>query len=204
MPIITPAQAGSANVCAFLDLIAFAEGTSRVSGSASGLASRNDGYDVIVAGERGPETFTDYQQHPFAPARPAKLVRSVPPLYSTAAGRYQVLCRYWDVYRVALRLPDFGPLSQDLIAIQQMRERGALAELQSGDVPIAIQAHLTDVLVETAILECSSAWASFPGNRYGQGGLTMDALLRRWEIQERDCTVRLEPEAQGCDVMKKT
>jgi muramidase (phage lysozyme) len=196
MPFISPVQAGGANVCAFLDLIAFAEGTSRASGSASGLASRDDGYDVVVAGEGGPEIFTSYASHPFSPSRAAKLIRSHPPLYSTAAGRYQLLCRYWEIYRGTLRLPDFGPLSQDLIAIQQMRERGALAHLLSGDISAAIKTHLRPVELEEAIEDCDSTWASFPGNTYGQGGRSMDALLRRWELSQ-GAEPRVEPTASG-------
>lgn len=183
MPFISAAQAGGGNVCAFLDLIAYAEGTSRASGSASGLASQNDGYDVVVEGEHGPEIFTSYGRHPFDPSRPAKLIRSEPPLYSTASGRYQLLCHLWEDYRVMLQLPDFSPLSQDLIAIRQMKERGALSHLLSGNTAAAIQAHLNPTELECVIEDCSNTWASFPGNTYGQGGRTMQSLLRQWNKQ---------------------
>ena len=45
---------------AFLDLIAYSEGTSTSS------VTKNDGYDVIVTGVDGPSIFTDYSDHPFA------------------------------------------------------------------------------------------------------------------------------------------
>ena len=44
-------------------------------------------------------------------------------IQSTAAGRYQLLRRYYDAYKKTLGLKDFSPLSQDLIALQQIRER---------------------------------------------------------------------------------
>ena len=52
--------------------------------------TRNHGYDVIVGGE----LFTDYSDHP------RKLVTLNPKLKSTGAGRYQLLSRWWDAYRV--------------------------------------------------------------------------------------------------------
>lgn len=146
------------NIPKFLDLIAYSEGTS------TSRLTQDDGYDVIVSGATGPEIFTDFSQHPFA-GRPAKLVR--PGLESTAAGRYQLLYRYWLSYKMSLKLPDFGPLSQDRIAIQQIKERKALGAIESGDI-------------ESAITLCSGTWASFPGNAYGQNAHSMTTLMAEW------------------------
>lgn len=146
---------------AFLDLIAWGEGT-----SASPLTA-NDGYDVIVTGADGPSVFTDYLDHPFA-AGGSITVRKEPLLISTAAGRYQLLARYWHVYRVQLGLHNYGPASQDEVALQQMKERGAQFHITSGDI-------------EGAITACSSIWASFPGNDYGQGGKSMAELLAKYQ-----------------------
>ena len=77
--------------------------------------TRNHGYDVIVGGE----LFTDYSDHP------RKLVTLNPKLKSTGAGRYQLLSRWWDAYRKQLGLKDFSE-SQDAVALQQIKERGAL------------------------------------------------------------------------------
>lgn len=137
------------NIPAFLDLIAFSEGT-----SASRL-TKNDGYDVIVTGIDGPEVFTSYASHPFVgpPVRAPKLIRLAgahPALSSTASGRYQVLARYYNIYVAKLGLRDFSPLSQDLIAIEQIRERGALPLIVRGDI-------------RNAITMCSTLWASLPG-----------------------------------------
>ena len=157
MAFITVEQCG-ANVPAFLDLIAYSEGT-----SASKL-TKNDGYDVIVSGIRGPEVFTEYANHPFA-LRPPQIVNHAG-LESTAAGRYQLLYRYWIAYRTTLNLKDFTPLSQDFVAVQQIREVHALPFIEIGDFA-------------TAIDLCGHLWASFPNNAYGQGGKSLDALLAK-------------------------
>ena len=47
-------------------------------------------------------------------------------LKSTGAGRYQLLSRWWDACRKQLGLKDFSPKSQDAVALQQIKERGAL------------------------------------------------------------------------------
>ncbi len=99
---------------AFLDMLAWSEGTDN-----GRQKTRNHGYDVIVGGE----LFTDYSDHP------RKLVTLNPKLKSTAAGRYQLLSRWWDAYRKQLGLKDFSPKSQDAVALQQIKERQYDAEL---------------------------------------------------------------------------
>lgn len=69
---------------AFLDAIAVGEGTDN-----GRQKTANHGYDVIVGGT----LFTDYSDHP------RKLVQLNPQLKSTAAGRYQLLSRYYDAYK---------------------------------------------------------------------------------------------------------
>ena len=90
--------------------------------------TRNHGYDVIVGGE----TITDYSDHP------RKLVTLNPKIKSTGAGRYQLLSRWWDAYRKQLGLKDFSPKSQDAVALQQIKERGALPMIDRGDIRQAI------------------------------------------------------------------
>ncbi|EFK8618523.1 glycoside hydrolase family 104 protein, partial [Escherichia coli] len=46
------------NVKAFLDALAWTEGTS------TSRYTKNDGYDIIVDGIDSPHTFTDYSTHP--------------------------------------------------------------------------------------------------------------------------------------------
>jgi muramidase (phage lysozyme) len=139
--------AASANLRAFLDTIAWAEGTS------TSPATRNNGYDVIVTGADGrPEIFADYGAHPFAGGRAPKLVNSAG-LKSTASGRYQHMLRDWAHYRDQLRLLDFGPASQDAWAIQLIRERRALPLIEAGRFADAVAA-------------VSNLWASLPGANY--------------------------------------
>lgn len=150
MPFISPQQAGGKNVCAFLDAIAFSEGTDN-----GRQRTNNHGYDVIVGGG----LFTSYADHP------RKLV-ALPSLgiKSTAAGRYQLLSRYYDAYKKTLGLKDFSPLSQDLIAIQQIRERKALQLIQAGQF-------------EQAVRQVRNIWASLPGAGYGQHEHKLENLL---------------------------
>ncbi|QRN42584.1 hypothetical protein GDR29_13175 [Xanthomonas oryzae pv. oryzae] len=69
-------QAGGRSVVAFLDMVAWAEGTDKPS-----QPTKDHGYDVLVGG--GP--FDRYADHPYVPA-----LR----VFLTAAGRYQLLRRY--------------------------------------------------------------------------------------------------------------
>jgi muramidase (phage lysozyme) len=141
MPVITAAQAGGANRPAFLDMLANSE-----IGPAL-LAKTDRGYNVLVGSTPAkPLTFPSYATHPNILNRA---------LNSTAAGRYQLLYRYWLSYSKMLNLSDFGPLAQDRIALQQIRECNALADIDAGNL-----AH--------AVALCSRIWASLPGNDYGQ------------------------------------
>lgn len=141
MAQMTSHEAGGDNVLAFLDMLAWSEGTDN-----GKQATKDRGYDVIVGGQ----LFNGYADHP-------RVLVDLPKLgiQSTASGRYQLLRRYYDAYRKTLGLKDFSPLSQDLIALQQMRERGALPLIQAGKIPEAIKA-------------VRNIWASLPGAGYGQ------------------------------------
>lgn len=140
---------------AFLNMLAWSEGTSTIKAS-------DDGYNVLYGGG----LFTGYGDHPrkkLTFAINGKLVTS------TAAGRYQLLERYWDAYRVSLRLAGgFTPENQDRIALQQIRERRALDDIKAGRI-------------EQAIAKCSNIWASLPGNNYGQNPHRLDKLLTQWK-----------------------
>src|ERR1700694_5276345 len=115
MPRITAQQAGGPNRVAFLQMIAVSEI------GAALLAATDDGFNVLVgATPEHPLTFPSYADHPnvFNAA-----------LDSTAAGRYQLLHVWWADrtvngvvhrgYKTMLNLPDFSPLSQDKVALQQ-------------------------------------------------------------------------------------
>lgn len=139
-------QAG-ANICAFLDMLAYAEGTTLFGG--------DDGYNVIVGGT----LFKSYEHHPriYVPLSKLRIT-------SSAAGRYQFLAKTWDALKAKLSLPDFGPVSQDRAAIQLIRERKAYQDVKNGDI-------------RTAISKCRNIWASLPGAGYGQREHKLSDLL---------------------------
>lgn len=154
MARLTETQAGGANVLRFLDLIAFSEGTSTVKAS-------DDGYNVLYGGG----LFQGYADHP---RKKLTFPINGKPVTSTAAGRYQLLERYWDAYRSSLLLSGgFAPENQDRIALQQIRERRALDDIKAARIAAAIS-------------KCSNIWASLPGNNYGQNPHRLDKLLGRW------------------------
>ncbi|AVF41494.1 hypothetical protein AL486_18675 [Pandoraea apista] len=165
MPKIDAAAAGGRNAIAFLDTLAVSEHT------AVGLANSDDGYNVIVGGTpQRPTLFTSYQDHPRVLVTlkdkngQPKLQPNGQPLRSTAAGRYQLLARYFDAYRPLLGLRDFSPRSQDLIALRQIKEQGAMLDIAAGRITLAFA-------------KCRNIWASLPGAGYGQHENTLESLL---------------------------
>lgn len=129
------------NLDAFLTMIAVSEGTELIG---------DHGYNCIVGSTvEHPRLFDSYDDHPRI------RVQLRPDLASTAAGRYQILERYYDAYKALLGLKNFSPQSQDDIALQMIRERGAFADVAAGRF-------------DEAVGKCSNIWASLPGNHYGQ------------------------------------
>ena len=91
-------------------------------------------------------------------------------LYTTAAGRYQILAKTYDAYKERLGLTDFSPAAQDAIALQLIKERGALSYIDSGDL-------------DSAILKCAPIWASFPTAGYEGQRENKLAQMRDWFTQ---------------------
>ncbi len=163
MPRITVEQAGHINLCAMLDVIAIAEGTS------TSTVTKDDGYDIIVTsidsqGRVVLNRFDDYSDHPFAGGRKSLVINSKG-LTSNASGRYQQMLKDWPHYKALLKLLDFSPLSQDLLALQHIKESKATPLLIAGNFVGACDA-------------VSNIWASIPGskNTYGQPQRTMEML----------------------------
>jgi muramidase (phage lysozyme) len=147
--VITADQAGGKNRKAFLDMIAHSE-----IGDAL-LAETDDGYNVLVGSTpSNPLLFASYATHPNVLNKRFN---------STAAGRYQLLFRWYSAYAELLHIKDFSPISQDLIALRQIRERGAFPLIDAGQF-------------EAAVERCSNIWASLPGNSYGQHMNDIQAL----------------------------
>ena len=142
------------NRAAFLSAIATSEGTKRIG---------DDGYNVLVGSTKeDPLLFTSYNDHP----------RIFNPLFnSTAAGRYQILERFYDAYKKQLNLPDFSPASQDAIALQMIKECDALSDIDSGDI-------------QSALIKCASRWASLPTSPYGQHTNSLIYLLNVFQSEK--------------------
>ena len=149
------------NIGAFLDSIAWAEGTSVIPNS-------DDGYRVLVGSTSShPLLFSSYKDHPRVYNRE---------LNSTAAGRYQLLARYFDAYKKILNLSDFSPASQDVIAIKQIRECGAFNDVLEGNI-------------FNAVGKCNRIWASFPNSRYSQPTHTETDILNAYLKAGGTCCV---------------
>lgn len=123
---------------AWLDLIAWAEGTAKHSGE--------EQYRVMFTHK----IFQSFNDHP-------RQIQSSGGLRSDAAGRYQFLSTTWDEAKIALGLPDFSPEAQDQAALWLIdKKRGALNLIDSGNQ------------IESALNRLSWEWASLPPGRYGQ------------------------------------
>ncbi len=149
MAVISAEKAGGKNVVAFLDMLAWSEGTSTIKAS-------DDGYNVLVGGK----LFSDYSVHP-------NVLVDLPryKIKSTAAGRYQFLKRTWDaIVRNYGFKGRFIPEAQDLAAIKLLSECGALPLIQAGRI-------------QEAIAKASPIWASLPGAGYGQREHKLAQLL---------------------------
>lgn len=144
-----PRTTNGTNLDAFLDMLAVSEGTAHLG---------DDGYNVLVGGT----LFDVYADHP------RRLVNIREGLSSTAAGRYQLLQRYFDHYKKLLGLKDFSPESQDKIAIQQIREFKGLPLIEAG-------------AFEQAVAKLSPLWASLPGAGYGQHENKISKLISAYQ-----------------------
>lgn len=113
------------------------------------------GFNVLVGSTPShPLLFDSYVDHP-------DIYNSV--TNSDAAGAFQIMHRFWVIYKERLNLPDFSPDSQNLYAIQQIKESHALDDIEAGCFDIAIK-------------KCAHIWASLPGSPYGQHTNNLDDL----------------------------
>ncbi len=121
-------------VKAFLDTIAAAEGTASA-----------DGYRTQYTGTQ----FASFSDHP----REMRCGRRYgKKLCSDAAGRYQFLSTTWDRFAKKFSLTDFSPENQDFVAVELIREKGALEDIEAGRL-------------ESAVRKLAYIWPSF--RRFG-------------------------------------
>ena len=138
---------------AFLDMLAWSEGITDV---------RKPEIMVVIVGG---ELFTDYSDHP------RKLVTLNPKLKST---RRRTLPASFPLVGCLPRnawLKDSE--SQDAVALQRIKERGALPMIDRGDIRQAID-------------RCSNIWASLPGAGYGQFEHKADSLIAKIQRSGRN------------------
>ena len=131
---------------AILDLIAYTEGTDRE------LGKDKKGYDILF----GYKKF-----NPNSKDHPRKVIRAGG-YASTAAGRYQILDKTYDLMQRHLvrtgfkPFPSFKPEYQDQMGMYLIDwKRGALNFVDTGNLAGFCNA-------------CSYEWASIPPGRYGQ------------------------------------
>lgn len=138
----------SANVKAFLDTIAFAEGT-------------NESYNIIFSFAR----FNSFAAHP-------RRLMCSGGYCSDAAGRYQIKSTTWDDVRRVIGVTDFSPASQDRAAIQLIKWRGGLDDVER----IVTQADFANALYAVRL-----EWASLPHSPYGQPTKTVAGLWEKFK-----------------------
>jgi len=134
------------NLQKFLDFLGKAEGAD---------------YNVIVGGKK----FQDFSKHPGVVGLRTKEGPS------TAAGKYQITKTTYDDFAPKLGIKDFSPQSQDRIAIELIRSKGALEDVERGDF-------------RSAIDKLGSTWASLPSSPYTQP-------KRGWDFAETTLGVPL-------------
>lgn len=141
------------NLKAFLDTIAWAE---------TGTAGE-EGYKSLVFGGK----LTNFNSHPntkqCAPINGKRIC-------STAAGRYQMLNINWKELQPKLDLSDFSPASQDKMAIELIKRKGAYQDVLAGDF-------------DSAARKVGGIWASFPNNNYGQNPKSLARLRNFYQLR---------------------
>lgn len=145
-PDAIAANSPERNVRAFLRLVRYAEHNK----------DSDDVYSTMYGGGR----FTGFATHP----NPKGVTRWGHT--STAAGAYQILYGTWKEAKDRGLVSDFSPESQDLIAREKLRTRGALSNVEAGDI-------------EHAIPLLRNEWSSLPGAK--QSTMTMQDARARFD-----------------------
>jgi len=146
----------SPEVKAFLDTLAWSLGRL----SANGYKLKLDG-----------EEFDSFNDHPRS--RVCGEFYGNGDVCADSAGRYHIVSRTWDPLARRLGLRDFSPESQDMAAVELLRERGALNELESGNF-------------ESAIYKISGLWVTVPDetgySRFGYKTYSIEELKFMYSI----------------------
>ena len=109
------------------------------------------------------ELFLSYSDHP-------QTCHAKPKTQINRRRTLQLLSRWWDAYRKQLGLKDFSPKSQDAVALQQIKERGALPMIDRGDIRRAIDRY---------------SYLGFTAGRWLYGGFRLHELTAWWNSKKR-------------------
>lgn len=140
------------NIKAVLQTIRESEGTTGV-----------NGYEMLFGGK----LFTDFSNHPFYTIGfMVKYTNKAGVVINTsAAGAYQITHSTWDSLKKMLGLNNFGPLAQDLCAIELIKEKVLLVDIMQGNnIPLIFN-------------KLSSIWASLPASDANQPKHNMQQIL---------------------------
>ncbi len=140
--ILTKSKGMNNNLKAFLEMLKVSEGTTKY------------GYYTLV----GNTKIQSLDKHPHI------VVKLSDTLSSSATGAYQFLSSTWDELASSLNLKDFSKESQDKGAIELIRRKGALNDIENGNITSAIN-------------KVRKIWASLPNAGYGQREQKLDFLL---------------------------
>jgi muramidase (phage lysozyme) len=140
---------------AFLEMVAWSLGT-----------AQPEGYTLFISGE----SFTDFKDHPRQPKCAFYGGREI---CSDNAGRYFIHSSTWDALVQQIELPDFSPQSQDKAAVELIRQKNALEDIETGRL-------------EPAIYKLSSIWGSLPNSNgvssYEFQNQSIDTLISVYDI----------------------
>jgi lysozyme len=148
------------NLSAFLMALRYGEGT-----------AGPDGFNLLCGGGR----FADYARHPALsgwggwrmPLAMAQAAGFPNGAVSTAAGAFQINRPTYNRVAAKLGLSDFSPATQIAIAVELIREKGALADAQAGRARVAAD-------------KVRKVWASLPGAGYGQHEVASNTFINKY------------------------
>jgi lysozyme len=140
------------NVSAFLAMIRAAEGT-----------AGPNGYRTLFGGG----LFQSFADHPRVRFY-GEWLQKGKQTYTTAAGAYQITETTFDRLADKLELEDFSPSTQDAMALELVREKGAFADVGAGRFDEAIEA-------------LAPIWASLPASTRPQPRRTVQFVHAAYE-----------------------
>lgn len=87
---------------------------------------------------------------------------------SSASGAYMITTETWLEYKTKLGLTDFGPDSQDSVAIAIIKQEQAYDDVR-------------EAKVEVAIKKLNKRWSSLPGGSQHQTGVTLEKAMEQFK-----------------------